>query len=193
MRTPGHALLNLAILAPPDRPAAVAVFAGALAPDLPILWLYVSRKLRGASSAEIWETHYQQPFWLNAIHLAHSIPMALLGAGVSLLLGADAGAWFFASALLHALFDLPVHATDAHRHFLPLSGWRFVSPFSYWDVTRHARTVTAVEWGLVFAASALIVARAPGLPDPALAAVAAVHVGYAVVYARLLRAPGLAR
>ncbi len=41
------------------------------------------------------------------------------------------------SALVHMLCDLPVHHDDAHRHFLPLSTWRFESPLSYWDPKHH--------------------------------------------------------
>ena len=40
-------------------------------------------------------------------------------------------------ALLHVAGDFPVHHDDAHRHFFPLSDWRFASPVSYWDSSHY--------------------------------------------------------
>ena len=63
---------------------------------------------------------------------------------------------FFGSMLLHALADLPLHAEDAHRHFLPFSHYRFISPISYWDVRYHAREVAIVETLVVAGAAAFL-------------------------------------
>ena len=52
------------------------------------------------------------------------------------------------AALIHIAGDLPVHADDAHRHFWPLSDWRFFSPVSYWDRAYHARWVSLFEAGV---------------------------------------------
>lgn len=194
MRTPGHAVLNLAILAPPDSAAAFAVLAGAVAPDVPIACLYLWQRLRGTPTEEIWRTHYQKPPWLLVIHLAHSLPLGALAAGVAVAAGAPLAAWFFASLVLHAVLDLPVHHADAHRHFLPLSQWRFISPLSYWDVRRHGRAVTAAEWAGVAVASYLVMTRQPEVSVGAAALVLGLlHLGYAFAFARLWRSPELAR
>jgi hypothetical protein len=66
-------------------------------------------------------------------------------------------ALFCASALLHALCDFPLHAIDAHRHFLPFSQYRFISPLSYWDVRYHAQKVAVVESLLVLVGSSYFV------------------------------------
>jgi hypothetical protein len=138
----------------------VPVLLGAVVPDVPIAVLYAwERRVRGTPEAQIWAVAYQRPGWQAAIHGAHSLPLTAAGALLAVGLGAPGVAAFFASMFLHACADVPVHAEDAHRHFVPLSNWRFVSPWSYWDVRRHARVVAAVEAGLVALATALCWAR----------------------------------
>lgn len=183
VQTPGHAVLNVAVLASLASPQhALPILAGALAPDVPICVLYLrERFLRGLPDERIWSESYQRPFWLNLIHGAHSIPLALLGVGAGLALGSWAVAIFCGSVLLHALADLPVHAQDAHRHFLPFSQYRFISPLSYWDVRYHARKVALVEALLVGAASAFLW---PGLSVSARVLLGCVNAWYWVSYWR---------
>lgn len=152
MRTPGHAVINLALVARPGL--ALPIVAGAVVPDLPIVALYLIEKARGMETERIWREAYQRRFWLNLIHGMHSLPLAAAGAAAAWALGAWPAVAFFASAFLHALSDLPLHGEDAHRHFWPLSDWRFVSPISYWDPKRHGAAVGAVEAVLVWAATA---------------------------------------
>ena len=173
MQTPGHAVLNLALLGGGAHPTLVLpILAGAVAPDVPIVILYLREHyLRGLPDERIWSESYQRPFWLNLIHGVHSVPLGLLGALGAWGLGWMPGAAFFASALLHALGDLPVHAQDAHRHFLPFSHYRFISPLSYWDVRYHGRAVALGELLLVLAASVWLGWKAPIEGRLALAAV----------------------
>jgi len=152
VRTPGHALLNLALVARPS--VSTAVIAGAVVPDLPIVVLYLIEKARGTPTERIWSEHYQRPFWLNLIHALHSFPVALAGLGAAWALASPTAMALFASMLLHAACDLPVHGEDAHRHFWPFSDWRFISPLSYWDPKRHGAAVGAVEALVVWAATA---------------------------------------
>ena len=49
------------------------------------------------------------------------------------------------AALLHLLFDLPLHHDDGRAHFWPLTGWIFESPVSYWDVRHGAAWVAPIE------------------------------------------------
>ncbi len=63
---------------------------------------------------------------------------------------------FCVSIICHCLLDLPVHHDDAHRHFFPLSNYRFISPFSYWDVNHYGRVVAAIELLLVLIANPLV-------------------------------------
>jgi hypothetical protein len=189
VKTPGHAVINLAVLGGQLSPGdAGAVLAGAVVPDLPIVVLYVrERWLRRTPEERIWADHYQRPFWQAVIHGAHSIPLGLAGLAASLAVGAPRAAAFFASAALHALCDLPVHAEDAHRHFLPLSSYRWKSPLSYWDVRYHARYVALAELALVLGASVAVWRE-----GPAAAALLLVGAWYVGDYVRtfLLRPAG---
>jgi hypothetical protein len=179
VQTLGHAVVNLALLGGSVFPEhAPAILAGALAPDVPIATLYArERWLRRTPEARIWTECYRRRFWQDFIHAAHSLPLALLGLLMALSLDATAAVAFFGSALLHVLGDFPVHAHDAHRHFFPLSDYRFISPFSYWDVRHHARPVAFGELLLVTAAGATFWFRAPSAATLALAA------GIALCYA----------
>ncbi len=163
MNTPSHAILNLALLCGgPRRDLARPVMAGAVAPDLPILVFYLLERLAlGRSEAEIWTRDYFLPEWQNVFDLAHSIPLALVGLGVARLLARRIPQAFFASLLLHSIFDLPLHHDDAHRHFFPLSDVRLVSPLSYWDLAHHGSLMLALEASVVCATSLLLMKRFP--------------------------------
>ncbi len=167
MNTPSHALINLSLLLPvaPASPLfAGAIFVGSILPDLPMFVLYVWAKgIKRQPEGKIWSKTYWEPFWQNFTHGFHSIPLGLLGAvGVTMVWGDishpfdSPWACLFFSAVLHDLGDLPVHHDDAHRHFLPFSRYRFISPFSYWDRRYHARWVSLVEKLLVLVATAFL-------------------------------------
>lgn len=161
MHTPGHATINLAVLGTAVDPAlAMPILAGGILPDVPIVFLYVrERWIRKTPEDRIWADHYQRPFWQNLIHGMHSIPIFGSGLLVALALRSPELAVFFGSMLLHILEDLPVHAIDAHRHFLPFSQWRFISPISYWDPRYHGRSVALIEAVLVLSSAALVWSR----------------------------------
>ena len=86
-----------------------------------------------ASEAEIWSEIYFWPGWQLLFDVPNSIPVALLAALIAWRLELARTTAFFASVVVHCLGDLALHHDDAHRHFLPLSDWRFASPVSYWD------------------------------------------------------------
>ena len=181
MHTPGHAVINLATLGCIVGHEG-AVVAGAIAPDLPIVFLYLYERLRGTPEETIWAVCYQNPYWLAIIHGGHSLPLAALAAGLCFALGLPALAVFFASVALHAMCDLPVHAIDAHRHFLPFSQYRFISPFSYWDPRFYGKQVALLEALLVLGCSLWLVRR--GVPRLAAAALLLVNLGYVRSYFR---------
>jgi len=181
MHTPGHAVVNLATLGCIVGHEG-AVLAGAILPDLPIVILYIFERLRGTPEQTIWAVCYQNRYWLAIIHGAHSIPLSLIGAGLGWLVGLPALAAFFASVMLHALGDFPVHAIDAHRHFLPFSQYRFVSPFSYWDERFHGKQVALLEALLVLGCSLWLVRR--GVSRLAAAVLLLVNLGYVRSYWR---------
>jgi hypothetical protein len=158
MNTPSHAILNLVIFNQQvQNQASYAILIGAILPDLPIFWFYFLMKfVYRLPMSQVWSEVYYQPFWQGIISTFHSIPLALLGVLIAHLLGwktLEIGFW---SMVLHSLLDLPVHNNDAHRHFFPLSNYRFISPISYWDRKHYGGIVALVEISLVLLASIYI-------------------------------------
>lgn len=155
MKTPSHAILNLALLGKPHLPQAnLPIVLGAILPDIPIFIFYFWAKLvLQLPETQIWSEAYYQPFWQNIIALFHSIPLAAIGGLFAYYRGWQIGQIFFLSLVLHSLLDLPVHNDDAHRHFFPFSNYRFISPLSYWDSKHHGDLVSFIETLLVLGAT----------------------------------------
>lgn len=158
MNTPGHYILNLALLGkiiPATENLAIAL--GAILPDLPIFVFYfVAKFIYKIPEGKIWSEAYYEPVWQNTVALFHSIPVALIGAAIFYRLDYKPGIILCVSLVCHSLLDLPVHHDDAHRHFFPLSNYRFISPFSYWDSNHHGRIVAFMEMALVLGVNPLV-------------------------------------
>lgn len=159
MNTQAHAILNTALLGRKNRSGlSLPVVVGAILPDVPLfLFFGYESWILKISSHEIWREAYFEPGpWRNAIDLAHSFPLAILGMLISRF--ARSKFWFtlFSSALIHSVCDFLVHAEDAHRHFLPLSDWQFQSPVSYWDPAHFGHYFFALEIVLMLVCSFLI-------------------------------------
>ena len=153
MNAPTHLMAAAAILARPnDRLRNLAVLFGALAPDLSIFVFYGWMKLGGEKSErEIWGEAYWTEPWQTLGAISNTVPLA---AGLFVIALWARALWLrmFALALLiHAALDFPVHAEDAHRHFWPLSDWRFQSPVSYWDPAYNGALGVAAEAAVLFA------------------------------------------
>lgn len=162
MNTPAHVAASLFVWRKEEtRHASIAVCLGALLPDAPMYVFYAVQKMLGRAEQEIWSTQYFRTDWQLFFDVFNSIPLA---AGVLLLacwqrwrliqLGA-------LSCLLHLLLDLPVHHDDAHRHFLPLTNWRFASPISYWDPQHHGRVFMVAELVAAILASLWVARKSP--------------------------------
>jgi len=153
MNTPGHAVVNLAILGRRDeRSRDGAIAAGALLPDAPMVafWLW-AKLIAGLTEEEVWGQAYYEPAWQLVFDLFHSVPLSLVIVGLAWKLGMARTRALGWSLFLHSVFDLPLHNDDAHRHFLPLTDFRFESPVSYWDPDYHGGLVAGLEVVLVFA------------------------------------------
>ncbi|MGI0489557.1 hypothetical protein ACN4EK_29425 [Pantanalinema rosaneae CENA516] len=153
MNTPSHAVINLALLM--EHPQfALPIAVGAVLPDLPMFVMYAWAKVvRRQSERQIWTETYWQPQWQLINHSFHSIPLTAIASAVAYLADYPAIAWLCLSAVLHSLGDLPVHHDDAHRHWLPFSHYRWISPISYWDPRHHGAIVALIEKLLVLVAS----------------------------------------
>ncbi|PSN10801.1 hypothetical protein C7271_25465 [filamentous cyanobacterium CCP5] len=154
MNTPSHIIINLAILRRPLKEATWPVIWGAIAPDFAMFVFFAwARGVQRLGHREIWHELYHEPFWQNIFAVGNSIPLGLVGLGLSYRFKQVWGMGFFASMLLHHLEDLPLHNEDAHRHFWPLSDGRIFSPISYWDARSYGWLGSGLELVLVLAAS----------------------------------------
>ncbi|HEY9299002.1 MAG TPA: hypothetical protein VIQ31_22130 [Phormidium sp.] len=151
MKTPSHAIINLAILGRTQHSELnLLIVTGGILPDIPIFLFYFWAKyIARLPEATIWSKAYYEPFVQNIVALFHSIPLAGIGWLIAYYLGPPCVQILFISTILHSLGDLPVHNDDAHRHFFPFSNYRFISPISYWDRKHYGSIVSLVEMLLV--------------------------------------------
>lgn len=164
MKTPSHWILNLVFLGQAVSPAAkTAITLGAILPDVPIFVFYaISKYIHCLPESTIWNQAYYAPFWQNTVALLHSLPLAGLGLAGCAACQWQPGVMFCLSLIAHSLLDLPVHHDDAHRHFFPLSDYRWISPISYWDRAHYGSIVALVELLLVLAATPLVLSLLDG-------------------------------
>ncbi len=161
MNTPAHAIFNLALLGQKKQPDwNPLIIWGALIPDLAMFGFYLWMKLAtDTPESQIWGVEYFRDRWQTLFDLFNSIPLALLGIGAMLYYKRTGIALLFASILLHCLEDLPLHHDDGHRHFWPLSDFRFESPVSYWDRAHYGHIVGPIEVVLMAIASIYVFRR----------------------------------
>lgn len=158
MNTPSHYIINLAFLGQTIAPQQnIAITIGAILPDMPIfLFYFMAKYIYKLPESKIWSEAYYEPLNQDLVALFHSIPLAVIGLGICFYLDWQFGTVLCISIICHSLLDLPVHNSDAHRHFFPFSNYRFISPFSYWDVNHYAKYIAGIEVLLVLIANPLI-------------------------------------
>ncbi|MEL6381127.1 MAG: hypothetical protein AAFQ89_01370 [Cyanobacteria bacterium J06626_18] len=157
MNTPSHSILNLAILGRAQQTALTwPILIGSWLPDAALFVFYVWAKIAGFTERAIWSDLYYSPFWQDVFAIGNSMPLALLGCGVAIWQKWPRVAVLCASMLLHHAEDLPFHNEDAHRHFWPLTDFRFVSPMSYWDRDHMGAYGALIELVLVLLSSLIL-------------------------------------
>jgi hypothetical protein len=165
MNTPAHAIASILLWSgEPGWPAAIAITVGAWLPDLPMFAFYGYKKFHGVSDRTIWSKYYYQPGWQLLFDIPHSLFLMISLAALCAWQGFPTGALLFGSAILHLCCDFPLHHEDAHRHFLPFSRWRFLSPVSYWDPKRFGRIIFRCECLFVCAATGFVLWTSPNMP-----------------------------
>ena len=153
MNTPTHMLAAAAVLTEPDnRLRNAAVLFGGLLPDVSIFVLFGWARLQGIPQWEIWRELYWQEPWQTLSAISNSFPLWLAILAIAVALRSRLAMVLAGAVLIHLALDFPVHANDAHKHFWPLTDWRFHSPLSYWDTDHHSRYVMLAELGLCLAA-----------------------------------------
>jgi membrane-bound metal-dependent hydrolase YbcI (DUF457 family) len=155
MMTQTHVLVGLAMFGRPQESARNwMAIAGGIVPDAAIYALYAIEKSRGTSDSVIFDDiYFNSPFWQDAVAWGNSIPLWLCLLAIGIALAAKINfktastllIVFAGSCLAHMACDFPLHVDDAHRHFFPLSSWRFRSPVSYWDPNHFGIQATSCE------------------------------------------------
>lgn len=152
MNTPSHVIVNLVILGKGQSSQfSLPIIIGSLLPDVAIFWFYLWTKfITRLPESQIWSERYFSSFWQNIFAIPNSIVLCLIGVGIAHYYQQQGWKIMFISMIVHCLFDLPVHHDDAHRHFVPLTNYRFISPLSYWDKNHYGKWVALVELLLVY-------------------------------------------
>jgi hypothetical protein len=123
----------------------VAVSLGSFIPDFMMFVFYGFHKVVGTPEKTIWSQSYFEPSWQLSFDVFNSIPIILVMLAAAYFFK-NKFLWYLSiGMLLHVLADLPLHHDDGHRHFLPFSNYRFVSPLSYWDPMHHGREIALLE------------------------------------------------
>ena len=170
MMSQTHVLLSAAAFTKPGAPVRnSAAILGAILPDASIYVMLAILRLQGVEQRRIWDEIYWQEPWQFFSAVSNSFPLFLSIALIGLVMQRFAKtsmmvfvsvflAGLGLSALLHLAFDFPVHADDAHRHFWPVTDWRFFSPLSYWDSRYFGDYVSLFE-GLIGITASIILLR----------------------------------
>ncbi|MBW2241474.1 MAG: hypothetical protein JRH01_05765 [Deltaproteobacteria bacterium] len=191
VNTPAHVVLNLLVIGRGRGQPWVPILAGALIPDLPILVMYaVERGLLGTAETLIWQDRYFASGWQLFIDAFNSLPLIALGWLLAYWHGSRFLQPLFLSMGLHAGADFLVHNEDAHRHFLPITGWRFSSPVSYWDPRHFGQVFLGAEMLLIVLSSGHFIRRgqdrAVRFLGSGILAATALFIAFALVFWRRL-------
>lgn len=160
MITTTHALISQAIVRrSPWRHAVWPALIGSILPDaflgVFIAWFVAT----GVPAEQAWnEVYFTEP-WVAIGAISNSFILwgLVTAAGAAWWLKSRSlrpSRWpviimvFGLSGLGHIAIDFLTHADDAHQHFWPISEWRFISPFSYWDPEHNSAFIMPIE-GLI--------------------------------------------
>ena len=164
MDTGAHIICNLVVQ---SRSSESRIFAaaliGAILPDLPIMLFYAWESLvMNSAESEIWSELYFRSGWQNFFDTFNSLPLIVVLLALGIYFKKQLVSVLALSMALHVLLDLPFHHDDAHRHFFPLSDWRFFSPVSYWDPKYHGDIMHIVQIVIVIIGLVVLWLRHPG-------------------------------
>ena len=151
MNTPAHLIIGAAAFGKSNiRAITWCALLGALLPDLSLyLMAGVSLFVLGISPQRVFGELYYSDAWQQVFAIDNSF--VLWGIVFAIAIWRKA-AWVVAlcgAALLHLALDFPLHNHDARMHFWPITDWKFISPFSYWESSRGGNIVGMIEITLV--------------------------------------------
>lgn len=157
-----HVLIGMGAFARHRRSALIAAGVGGAAPDLPTialeLWeLWSAATLPARSTGTCISPQFGKPSWPRGTRSwSGGWSWARLG-------GAEVLPYrpVPRRASFHLACDLPLHAGAPHRHFWPLSDWRFASPVSSWHPNHVGQLIQALELALAVALGLWVYRQAP--------------------------------
>ncbi len=130
----------------------------------------------GSPESLIWSELYFLPHWQNFIDIFNSVPIILIALACGIYFKKTTLSVIAISMALHVLLDLPLHHDDAHRHFFPLTDWRYMSPVSYWDPRHHGDIMKVVQIAVVAFGLIVLWIRHPNVLEKTI--VACLGIGY---------------
>lgn len=147
MNTPAHVIVNLLVLSRNKNTKTVgSIVIGSILSDIPMFlfygWVKFVQKL---PESKIWSEAYYYGNWQNFFDLFNSLPLFIVGYLIAKQRKSNWFCFFFASLMLHVAGDFLLHNDDAHRHFFPISDWRFQSPVSYWNPDHFGHIIGPIE------------------------------------------------
>ncbi|MEW4530062.1 metal-dependent hydrolase [Maioricimonas sp. JC845] len=167
MKTPSHLLMTVAAAkrwGTAEVPR-MAVWLGAVAPDLPLyvltfsgLWFFhywQGWTLRESARHIFGTLYFSDPGWIACHNLLHSPTSLAMGLVLAKLAqrrwprAARWWTWFLVACLFHSVVDILTHHDDGPLLFWPID-WttRFASPVSYWDPAHFGREFSRLELAL---------------------------------------------
>jgi hypothetical protein len=179
LNTPGHAVLNYALIGRKDRPELAApILLGAIMPDAPIIAFYAySTLFAHVSNANIWGNLYFQSSLQNCFDLFHSMAVMLVLLALAWWSRSSVAMVFVASMILHIFVDIPLHGTDAHRLFYPLGDYKYISP-----IGDYPRLCAILEGIVCVPAGLRIAATTPKTWAKALAAFITIFYAWVIIF-----------
>ncbi|QFU09049.1 hypothetical protein PARPLA_01816 [Rhodobacteraceae bacterium THAF1] len=165
MNTPAHLIMGAAAFGRPGQNTVIAAaLAGGFAPDLSLyLMAGVALFVMSIPAEQVFGTLYYSDTWQTVFGIDNSFVLWGIGLAIAVWAGSRWAVAFTGAALLHLIFDFPLHSHDARMHFWPVTDWKFHSPISYWE-GRSGEVWSLIETGLVVVMSVWLIWRDFSLP-----------------------------
>ena len=157
MNTIAHMVVASAALARPEQSKRNwAVLLGAFLPDASMFVFFAWSRVQAWDGNETWNVQYWNEPWQMLGAASNSFVLFGILFAAAIWRKWPILSVIAAAALLHIALDFPLHADDAHRHFWPVSDWRFFSPVSYWDPDANGVLGGAIETMVALGATLLL-------------------------------------
>ncbi len=147
MNTPAHLIFAATAFGGKSRESVLgAAVLGGFLPDLSLYAMAgTSIFLLDIEPQHVFDVLYFSDAWQQVFAIDNSFILWGIALGLAIWFKSSIWVALCAGALLHLALDFPLHGEDARMHFWPITDWKFISPFSYWDTGGGARWVGLIE------------------------------------------------